>query len=210
MVLRDVADHLAPLHTVCRQRGRLSPWFDAKCRWAQRDCRRMERRYRRTRTLANRRLWVEATRRQFDLHRRKKNQYWHQRLVCCGRSLALLWRSLSSLLGQDCDVSAADSFAVFFACKVDAVRADTAGLLPPRVSASASSSLACFWQCTHKEICRLLMSALVKSCSLDPAPTFRSMSSSTSCCHLSPRWSTRRSPWIDCLLHRSMRLLCHY
>ena len=55
-VLRDVADHLAPLRSVRRQRGRLSPWFDAECRWARRDCRRLERRYRRTRTLADRRL----------------------------------------------------------------------------------------------------------------------------------------------------------
>jgi len=132
-VLRDVADHLAPLRSVRRQRGRLSPWFDAECRSARRDCRRLERRYRRTRSLADRRLWVEATRRRFDLHRRKKDEYWRQRLVRCDRSSALLWRSLSSLLGRDRDVSGAtdhtaDGFAVFFAHKVDAVRANTAGI----------------------------------------------------------------------------------
>ena len=76
-VLRDVADHLAPLHSVRRQRGRLSPWFDAEYRSARGDCRRLERRYRQTRSLADRWLWVtvEATRRRFNLHRRKKDEY---------------------------------------------------------------------------------------------------------------------------------------
>jgi len=116
--LRDVADHLASLHSVRRQRSRLSPWFDAECRWARRDSS-TGTWYRRTRSLADRRLWVEATRRLFHLHRRKKDEYWRQRLERCGRLSALLWRSLSSLLGRDRDLSSAtdhtaDGFAVFF------------------------------------------------------------------------------------------------
>ena len=61
--------------------------------------------------------------------------------MSCGRTPSLLWRSLSSLLGRDRNVlgatdHTADSFAEFFAAKVDAVQRDTAGLQPPSVSVS--------------------------------------------------------------------------
>ena len=176
-VLRDVADRLSPLHGVRRLSDRLSPWVDAECRAARRDCRRLERRYRKTHSPADRRVWVDASRRRFDLLRRKKEDYWRLRLTSCGRSSASLWRSLSSLLGRDRDVSAAtdhtaEGFAAFFARKVDAVRSDTAGLPPPPVSSVATSSMACFRQCTEGEVRRLLMSSPTKSCSLDPVPTF--------------------------------------
>ena len=40
-VLQGVADRLAPLHRVRRRCGHLSPWFDAECRVARRECRRL-------------------------------------------------------------------------------------------------------------------------------------------------------------------------
>ena len=45
-VLRDIADRMAPLHTIRRRRVRLAPWFDTECRLLRRECRRLERRYR--------------------------------------------------------------------------------------------------------------------------------------------------------------------
>jgi len=41
----DIADKLAPVHTVRRRPGRGStPWFDDECRAERRNCRRLERR----------------------------------------------------------------------------------------------------------------------------------------------------------------------
>ena len=62
-VLRDIADRLAPQHTIRRRRGHLAPWFDAECRSLKRECRRLERQYRRTYTAVDRRQCVDATRR---------------------------------------------------------------------------------------------------------------------------------------------------
>ena len=56
-VLCNVADKLAPPHTVRRRSKRLAPWFDSECRALRRNCRRLERRYRRTRSPADRRQW---------------------------------------------------------------------------------------------------------------------------------------------------------
>ena len=176
-IMRGIADRLAPVHRVRRRRGRLSPWFDAECRSARRECRRLERRYRKSRSVTDRLQWIDATRRRFDLHRRKKESYWQERLLGCGRSPSSLWRSLSSLLGRDRQTSSAtdhtaDGFATFFARKIAAVRSDTAGLPPPPVFVPATSSLASFRPCTESDVRRIIMSSPVKSSSLDPIPTF--------------------------------------
>ena len=40
-VLRDIADRFAPAHTVRRRADRRDPWFDADCRKARSECRRI-------------------------------------------------------------------------------------------------------------------------------------------------------------------------
>jgi len=67
-VLRDIADRFAPSHVIRRRVDRRAPWFDAECRTARSECRRCERRYRRTRSIVDRRQWVDATRRRFRLY----------------------------------------------------------------------------------------------------------------------------------------------
>ena len=62
-VLCDIADKLAPIHTVRRRPGRPTPWFDDECRAERRRCRRLERCYRRTGCIEDRRRWVDAARR---------------------------------------------------------------------------------------------------------------------------------------------------
>jgi len=49
-VLWDIADRVAPQHSLRRCAGRLAPWFDADCHAERRDCRRLERQYRRPRS----------------------------------------------------------------------------------------------------------------------------------------------------------------
>ena len=176
-VLRRVADRLVPQHSICRPPCRLSPWFDTECHTQGQQCRRLERRYRKTGTSTDRRFWVDATRSQILLHRRKKEEYWRDRLALCGRSSAALWRSLSTPLGRHREVACAtdhtaDGFATFFVRKVEAARSDTAGLPPPPVLAPATSLLASLRPCAQTEIRRIIMTSPLKSCSLDPVPTF--------------------------------------
>ena len=64
-ILRDIADRVAPQHSIRRRSGRLAPWFDARCRQARRECRRLERRYRRSGAADDSRRWIEATRSRF-------------------------------------------------------------------------------------------------------------------------------------------------
>ena len=86
--MRDIVDQLAPLHVRCRTGG-IAPWFDADIRSARRECRRLERRYLRTRTTDDRRRWVDAARRRSRLYLAKKESFWLDRLSQQGRYLLL-------------------------------------------------------------------------------------------------------------------------
>ena len=179
-VLGNVADQLAPSHVVKRRLKRIAPWFDDDCRLCRtirRNCRRLERRYRLSLSPDDRSLWVEATWKRFQAYRVKRDEYWLYRLQQCGRSSGHLWRSLSSVLGRDCDVSrttryTADQFAAFFAQKINGVRKATTGLLAPTVRLTTMSSFTAFEECTPADVRRLIMNSPVKWCSLDPVPTF--------------------------------------
>jgi exonuclease III len=95
-----------------------SGWFDAECRAKRRECRMLERRYRRSRSTTDCRAWVDATRARFRLLRSKKEEYWLSRLEACGKSSMKIWKTMSPLLGRNRDVTSstshtADGFAVY-------------------------------------------------------------------------------------------------
>jgi len=95
----------------------------------------------------------------------------------CGSSSPLIWRSLSSIFGCQSDVTGstshrADDFAAFFATKIADIWNDTAGLPPPPVISQAPSSLMSFRQYTEAEVWHIVIKSPIKSCSMDPVPTF--------------------------------------
>ena len=139
-----------------------------QCRLLRRECRRLERRYRRTYTPEDRWQWVNATLRRHQAYRDKKEQYWLARLTRNGRSSSQLWRSLSTLLCRDRDLASAtghsaDGFAAFFSRKIDDIRAQTAGASPPPVVVQAASSLPSFRSCTPSEVRQIIVTSPVKS-----------------------------------------------
>ena len=81
------------------------------------------------------------------------------------------------MLGHDRDVAAptshtAEDFATFFAKKV-IIRAATAGRpTPPPAADAAHCSWSTFRQFSEAEVRRLIMPSPMKSCTLDPVPTF--------------------------------------
>jgi len=123
----DIADRLAPLHTLQHPANRRAPWFVADCHDARCNCSCYERHYRRTYSIADQRQWVDAACQRFQLYRSKEEVYCTSRLEQDGRVSPLLWRSLSSVLGRDRDIAGAtghtaDGFADFFALRVDKIR----------------------------------------------------------------------------------------
>ena len=54
----------------------MSPWFDAECRSIKRNCRMLERRYRRSKDPGDRLAWTRAVRKKHADFRIKENRYW--------------------------------------------------------------------------------------------------------------------------------------
>ncbi|MCP4509242.1 MAG: reverse transcriptase family protein [Fuerstiella sp.] len=65
-----------------------------------------------------------------------------------------------------------EGFAAYYTKTIDDIRLKTAGLLSPQVSSRSTSSLVDFEPFTDAEVRRIVMTSPIKSCSLDPVPTF--------------------------------------
>jgi len=90
---------------------------------------------------------------------------------------ALHERRRRPLRGRNRDVTGAtshtvDEFAVFFIRKIERVRHHTAGLPPPSIINSTWSSFTSFRSCSQEEVRKIVMLSPIKSCALDPVPTF--------------------------------------
>lgn len=178
--LTSIADQLAPERTAKLHLRPLCPWFDAECRTIRRNCRRLERCYRRTRDPAHKTAYVAACRDKHDVFDQKKKRYWSERISTEGDSPKKLWRSLTSLLQRDRrpadDVTPtcndADAFMRFFDDKVKSVRAATDGRHPPATTSVINASLPTLSPCSTDEVRQLIMQSPTKSCALDPIPTF--------------------------------------
>jgi len=152
-VFRNVTDRLA-LTIVVRRKTKCSTLsFDAECRVKRPGCRMLERRYHRTRRTTDSRAWVDSTRRPFQLHRSKKEEYWLSRLETCDRSSTKIWKTMSPLFGYNRDVTVETSheFAVIFVRTIERVHYDTAGLPPPPIIDSTTSSFMSFRSCSQEE-----------------------------------------------------------
>ena len=107
------------------RRRPLSPWFDADCRSKRRTCRELERRYRRSKTNADRQAWIDALHKKHADFEAKKTEYWTSRI---SRDTANP-QSRSPLLGcqnnntlMQATPHTADTLLKFFRDKVQAVR----------------------------------------------------------------------------------------
>ncbi|NJL57478.1 hypothetical protein HC928_21855 [bacterium] len=174
--LSRIADQVAKQHSVRCRRGQIAPWFDSDCRSQRRECRRLERRYRRTRSAEDCRLWVIATRRRLASYRQKKEQFWLSQFDGNAGSSMYLWRSISRVLGRDRDITgitghSAEGFAAFFDNKVEKVRMDTAGAHELPLLRTTQHSLGQFHTCSEEEVRRIIMKSPATTCRLDPVPS---------------------------------------
>ena len=150
-----------------------APWFDSDCRALRRQCRKLERRYRRSKSEPDRAAYFEALRNKHAEFAAKKNCYWDERISAEEGCPAKLWRSLARILRRDDDSPGAnahnaDSFITFFDNKVKGVRASTADASPATSTRRASSTFADFRVISEDDVWHVVMSSPTKSCTFDP------------------------------------------
>jgi len=181
--LTVMLDRAVPARTVTRRPRPSDPWFDAECRAAKRLTRRLERAAIATAkkpdaaVAANaNQVWQTQRRSYRVLRNQKRDAFWSDTVAANQSSPRLLWRSIDLLLGRGrtlaSDAISVDEFHRFFTDKVEAVRAATAGGLPPTFTASSvASSFTGFHKVSVDDVISAICRLPDKSCVADTLPT---------------------------------------
>jgi len=148
----------------------------------RRNCRRLERLYRRTRSAADGQALTAAQRHRSTVFKDKKDRYWSDRIADQTGSPVKLRNTLNAILQRDKrtaddvapTVHDADAFLRYFDDKVKSVRAATASHPLPVFNSTAEVLLSTLRPCSEDEVRRLIRptASPTKSCALDPIPTF--------------------------------------
>ena len=179
-VMTELVDRHAPLKTrTCTSRPR-DPWITEDILDAKREKRRLERRWRSTGFVTDRKLYMAQVH-EFNQKMSNSKNDWYTKLVQENeRSPRKLWNSINRLLYRnmtsplpDCSDPAdlANDFGLFFKSKIDKIRAafnltgDTDEPSPPPPPLNA------FREVTEDEVRKIISSSPNKQCDLDPCPT---------------------------------------
>src|SRR6218665_845487 len=91
----DFLNRFLPTRQARVRRNPLSPWFDAECRSLQRGTRRLERRYRKSKSQMDRIAWIKSVRDMHKRYRGKERDYWEAKIAT--HAPKRLWATLNAL-----------------------------------------------------------------------------------------------------------------
>ena len=151
-------------------------WLDSECRTIRRNCSRLERQYRHTRSTADAQAYMAAQCHRSKVFKDKKDQYRSDRVVDQTGSPAKLWNTTNAILQHDKRSADGvvptphDAEAIFwyFNEKVRSVHAVTASHPLPMFSSSAEVLMSTLRPCSEDKVRRLVAALQTKSCALDP------------------------------------------
>ena len=129
--MTSLLDKHCPVTKVRHRLGEMTPWFDSDCRASRRRSRQLERRYRRTRSSADKLAWDDQLKEMRLLYKDKHQNYWKGKIIDNKGDCQKLWRTLSGVMGEktsryvDAEAHSAEEFAKFFDEKVKGVREST-------------------------------------------------------------------------------------
>ena len=134
-ILEKLLDRLVSMFEATRRRKKSSPSFDDECRLTRRQVRKLERRFRKTRSSDDRKAWTSAQRLMQKKYASKAEQYWSKKIASQKTNPRDLWSSVNRLLGESKEPATTDltteSFQAFFNKNVEDIRSDTADAPSP-------------------------------------------------------------------------------
>lgn len=177
--ITSIANIVAPERSVTRRIRRSDLWFDDECRSAKKECRKLERRVRRSADDdVIRSTWQAKLRSYRQLVNRKRSAFWSSQIESHQKEPRRMWRLIDDLLGRVSNASVNDSltcddFNRFFHDKVAGIRArsDNAGY-PVFTPAPSHCQLDSFCPVSAEDVSAAIRSLPAKQCSLDPLPTW--------------------------------------
>ena len=177
--LSELMEKHAPKRKVKKRYQPSTPWFDSDCSSAKRKTRLYERCYKKSRSEADRLIWINQIRSMHKLYSEKQNSYWAHKVRDSHSNSGKLWKTLSSILCRDKKASSgqskvtADDFSRAFAAKVENVRASTdSAPFPVFSDAPSLHKFDTFEALSCEDAIRLVKRANNKNCALDPLPTW--------------------------------------
>lgn len=194
-------DRHVPKRTVRRRHQPLTPWFDSDCAAARRRTRALERRYRRSKTTADRATWAHQVRLLHQLYTQKQNAYWERKVTESSGNPRKLWSTMDAVLCKKkkktspAEGLTADGFLRAFQDKVESVRSSTATASPPvLVGDGCETAWNAFSVIDAAHVEKLIQLAANKNCALDPVPTW-----------LVKQFMKELSPYLAVLFNRSLQ-----
>jgi len=183
-VLEALVEQHAPSKCITITERPDTPWYSLEIRHAKTECRRLERRWLRSKLTIDHELFKSQRNHLKSLRETAKRDYIQGKLNEAttprdthGILNKLLHKAVEQPLPSFQDPSElAERFATFFTDKISAVRNSLTGLAhspPYTVEVSEiESPLATFDLAQHDEVAKLVMKSPTKSCALDPVPTW--------------------------------------
>jgi len=111
---------------VCVRAARSAPWYDADCREAKKQTRRLEKLYRTWKAAGDRLQRTASLVYQRQFFQRKLTDYWISSIDSCKNDARSFWRKTSTLMSpsEECVSSSltADDFAAHFSLKIEKIR----------------------------------------------------------------------------------------
>jgi len=97
--LVSLIDKHCPVVKMRCRAGKIAPWFDAECCMSRRRSRMMERRYRKSKSHADRLTWIQQLKVTHSLYEAKRNNYWRSMIADNRGNTKKLWRTFSAVTG---------------------------------------------------------------------------------------------------------------
>ena len=181
----------------------MTPWFDSDCRASRRRSRQLVRRYRRTRSSADKLAWTDQLKEMRLLYEDKHQKYWREKIADNKGDCKKLWHTLSGIMGEktsrhaDSKAHSAEEFARIFDDKITNVPESTLNTPLHDIPVTAAHTLDLWTAVTADDVHKLIQSACNKTCQSDPVPTW-----------LVKTFSWQLSPFIARLFNASLATGC--
>jgi len=181
--LQNIVQKHAPIKSRVTTTRPCADWFTAEVQTEKKKKRKYERRYRRTRTLEDARLFKEQSDYYYHLLVTTRQKFYQEKIKTCGNDQKAMYSILSKLLHRSSPTllpahddlpTLANSFAIFFTEKITKIRdslqqhSSTVSFPDPD---NCPSKMTSFSSICEDDVLKLIKKANDKSCSLDPMPT---------------------------------------
>jgi hypothetical protein len=177
---KAILDKYAPLITKpisCRKKV---PWFDAVAIDLKRHKRKLERKWRNSKTETDKSLYQDACVKYKDHLTQSKDLHFNQLIAKCGKDSKKLFNVVNQLTGKKkqttlpdttSNESLSEEFANFFLSKITDIRQELDQHDPYAPNNSCGTSFTQFKEVSQETIHKLLIAAKPASCDLDPLPS---------------------------------------